>query len=89
MIYTNLNPEKALIWRIVHRDNLPWILDKWAALCELANAGIQLGIQTLSLGVHTEKFQLSLAALWQTTYHFISRRFRLDVQHIHGARRGA
>jgi hypothetical protein len=27
MNYTNLNPEKALIWRIVHRDNLPWILD--------------------------------------------------------------
>lgn len=25
--YTALNPEKALIWRIVHRDNLPWILD--------------------------------------------------------------
>ena len=26
--YTNtLNPEKALIWRIVHRDNIPWILD--------------------------------------------------------------
>lgn len=27
MIYTNLNPDKALIWRIVHRDNLPWILE--------------------------------------------------------------
>jgi len=27
MIFKNLNPEKALIWRIVHRDNLPWILD--------------------------------------------------------------
>lgn len=27
MIYSSLNPEKALIWRIVHRDNLPWILD--------------------------------------------------------------
>jgi hypothetical protein len=27
MIYTRLNPDKALIWRIVHRDNLPWILD--------------------------------------------------------------
>ena len=27
MIYNNLNPEKALIWRIIHRDNLPWILD--------------------------------------------------------------
>ncbi|MFS0825473.1 type II toxin-antitoxin system toxin DNA ADP-ribosyl transferase DarT [Pseudomonas phoenicis] len=27
MIYTNLKPSKALIWRIVHRDNLPWILD--------------------------------------------------------------
>lgn len=26
MMYTNLNPEKALIWRIVHRDNIPWIL---------------------------------------------------------------
>jgi hypothetical protein len=25
--YPELNPEKALIWRIVHRDNLPWILD--------------------------------------------------------------
>ena len=25
--YQNLNAEKALIWRIVHRDNLPWILD--------------------------------------------------------------
>ncbi|MCU7928722.1 MAG: DUF4433 domain-containing protein [Candidatus Thiodiazotropha sp. (ex Dulcina madagascariensis)] len=25
--YPNLNAEKALIWRIVHRDNLPWILD--------------------------------------------------------------
>lgn len=27
MLYTNLNPEKALLWRIVHRDNLAWILD--------------------------------------------------------------
>jgi len=27
MIYRNLNPEKALIWRIVHLNNLPWILD--------------------------------------------------------------
>jgi len=27
MTYPSLNPEKALIWRIVHRDNLPWILD--------------------------------------------------------------
>ena len=26
MIYKNLNPEKALIWRIIHRDNLPWLL---------------------------------------------------------------
>ena len=25
--YPNLNPEKALIWRIVHRNNLLWILD--------------------------------------------------------------
>ena len=27
MTYTNLNPTKALIWRIVHRENMPWILD--------------------------------------------------------------
>lgn len=26
MIYTNLNPEKALVWRILHRANLPWVL---------------------------------------------------------------
>lgn len=25
--YPNLNPEKALIWRIIHRDNLSWVLD--------------------------------------------------------------
>lgn len=24
--YPSLNPEKALIWRIIHRDNLPWVL---------------------------------------------------------------
>ncbi|KAB5620403.1 DUF4433 domain-containing protein [Pseudomonas putida] len=27
MIYKNLNPEKALIWRIVHRDNLSHLLE--------------------------------------------------------------
>jgi ssDNA thymidine ADP-ribosyltransferase, DarT len=26
-LYSNLNPQKALIWRIVHRDNLNWLLD--------------------------------------------------------------
>lgn len=26
MQYTNLNPVKALIWRIIHRDNLEWVL---------------------------------------------------------------
>lgn len=25
--YDSLNAEKALIWRIVHRDNIPWILE--------------------------------------------------------------
>ncbi len=25
--YSNLNPQKALIWRIVHFNNLPWILE--------------------------------------------------------------
>jgi len=25
--YTSLNPEKALIWRITHRNNVDWILD--------------------------------------------------------------
>lgn len=27
MIYKSFNPQKALIWRIVHYSNLPWILD--------------------------------------------------------------
>lgn len=26
MSYPNLNPDKALIWRILHRANLPWVL---------------------------------------------------------------
>ncbi|MDI1293370.1 MAG: DUF4433 domain-containing protein [Methylobacter sp.] len=38
MIYTNLNPEKALIWRIIHRDNLPWILNNGL---HCANSSIQ------------------------------------------------
>lgn len=25
-LYPSLNPDKALIWRIIHRDNLPWVL---------------------------------------------------------------
>lgn len=25
--YPNLNPEKALIWRILHRDNFSWVLE--------------------------------------------------------------
>lgn len=25
--YADLNPQKALIWRIIHRDNVPWVLD--------------------------------------------------------------
>ncbi|ELX8380031.1 DUF4433 domain-containing protein [Providencia vermicola] len=25
MAYMNLNPEKALIWRITHRQNIPWL----------------------------------------------------------------
>ena len=35
--YPSLNPEKALIWRIVHRDNLPWILDNGL---HCANSGV-------------------------------------------------
>ncbi|WP_053144133.1 DUF4433 domain-containing protein [Pseudomonas sp. P97.38] len=38
MIYNRLNPEKALIWRIVHRDNLPWILDNGL---HCANSNVQ------------------------------------------------
>jgi hypothetical protein len=36
--YPSLNPEKALIWRIVHRDNLPWILDNGL---HCGNGGVQ------------------------------------------------
>ncbi len=36
--YPNLNPEKALIWRIVHRDNLSWILEN-GLYC--GNGGLQ------------------------------------------------
>jgi len=26
VIFSNLNPQKALVWRILHRANLPWVL---------------------------------------------------------------
>lgn len=35
--YPSLNPAKALIWRIVHRDNLQWILDNGL---HCANSGV-------------------------------------------------
>jgi hypothetical protein len=35
--YPNLNAEKRLIWRIVHRDNIPWILDNGL---NCANSGV-------------------------------------------------
>ncbi|NWE71179.1 DUF4433 domain-containing protein [Pseudomonas gingeri] len=38
MNYGRLNPGKALIWRIVHRDNLPWILENGL---HCANSGVQ------------------------------------------------
>lgn len=36
--YPSLNAEKALIWRIIHRDNLPWIFDNGL---HCANAPVQ------------------------------------------------
>lgn len=33
-----LNPQKALIWRIMHRDNIPWILDHGL---QCANSSLQ------------------------------------------------
>ncbi|MCP5140805.1 MAG: DUF4433 domain-containing protein [Gammaproteobacteria bacterium] len=36
--YKNLNPEKAFIWRIVHRDNLPWI---WANGLHCGNSALR------------------------------------------------
>lgn len=44
--YPNLNPEKALIWRIVHRDNLPWILDNGL---HCANSGV-LSLNYVNIG---------------------------------------
>ncbi|WP_415355642.1 DarT ssDNA thymidine ADP-ribosyltransferase family protein [Halioglobus sp. Uisw_031] len=38
MAYEYLNPEKGLIWRIAHRDNVEWVLAN--GLCS-ANSGIQ------------------------------------------------
>ena len=35
--YPSLSPEKALIWRIVHRDNLAWLLDNGL---HCANSGV-------------------------------------------------
>lgn len=48
--YPNLNPQKALIWRIVHRDNLPWILDHGlhcANSSNLSSSWINIGNEEL------------------------------------------
>lgn len=42
--YSNLNPKKALIWRIVHRDNLEWILDN--------------GLHSANSKVHTPNYEV-------------------------------
>ncbi|ANY89906.1 MULTISPECIES: type II toxin-antitoxin system toxin DNA ADP-ribosyl transferase DarT [Pseudomonas] len=41
MTYTRLNPSKALIWRIVHRDNLPWLLDN--GVCAVSTGTLSSG----------------------------------------------
>ncbi|QVM91698.1 DUF4433 domain-containing protein [Pseudomonas entomophila] len=41
MTYTRLNPSKALIWRVVHRDNLPWLLDN--GLCAVSRVNLSSG----------------------------------------------
>lgn len=41
MTYSKLNPEKALIWRIVHRDNIPWILKNGLNGLHCGNSQIQ------------------------------------------------
>ncbi|MDH0730901.1 DUF4433 domain-containing protein [Pseudomonas sichuanensis] len=38
MTYTRLNPSKALIWRVVHRDNLQWLLDN--GLCAVSRGNL-------------------------------------------------
>lgn len=40
MIYPHLNPEKALIWRITHKDNISGILNTGGLYC--ANSSIQI-----------------------------------------------
>lgn len=41
MTYARLNPSKALIWRIVHRDNIPWLLDN--GLCAVSSGKLSGG----------------------------------------------
>lgn len=46
MVYdysSNLNPEKALIWRIVHRDNIPVDTGQRPTLRQQPSAGRKLG----------------------------------------------
>ncbi|MFQ2734218.1 DarT ssDNA thymidine ADP-ribosyltransferase family protein [Aeromonas caviae] len=46
----SLNPEKALIFRIVHRDNLPWILTHglWAGnATEQSDSWVHIGLAEL------------------------------------------
>ncbi len=75
MIYTNLNPEKALIWRIVHRDNLPWILDNGL---HCANSEVQapqyvnIGNVELIDKRRTRQVPIAPKAFWPTTCPSIS-----------------
>lgn len=91
--YPNLNPEKALIWRIVHCDNLPWILDNGLhcansptqapAYITIGNAGL------ITRRTHREVPIAPGGTLADYVPFYIHAVFAYDVQHVYGAWRSA
>jgi ssDNA thymidine ADP-ribosyltransferase, DarT len=76
--YERLNATNAYIWRIVHRHNLPWLLDN-GLVCANAQAldpnFVAIGNAEL-IGRRSGRFRSPLVEPSVITCRFIPRRFR-------------
>jgi hypothetical protein len=75
-----LSAERACIFRLVHRDNVPLILAHGVLSMNAAPVGLSyrsIGLDDLSLiDVRLASFLLRRAGRWQTMLHSTSRRAR-------------
>lgn len=89
--YESLNPQKALIWRIVHRDNLPWILDNGLSSGNsdhLSSTWVHIGNPELTGKRATHQVPLEPGGYLNDYVPFYFTPFSVMMKNIHSGRGG-